>query len=236
MYPRVLPCGDSGLTVEFGETIDVSLNDQVMVLDAALRDLGSPVVETIPTYRSLFVSYDVMKADYRTVADLVLANCNVRSSVREEKRHWLVPVAYGGEFGIDLTEIAERHDLGVQELIRRHASVVYRVYMIGFMPGFAYLGGLDETLTTPRRATPRLSAPPGSITLGGAQTAITSIAAPCGWHILGRSPVRAFMPDREPACLFAAGDLVTFEPIPAGEWQGLSLAAHKGDPIARQIA
>lgn len=222
--------------MEFGAEIGIDLNNRVMALDAMLRDLGPPVIETVPTYRALLVTYDARRTDFDTIAAQVKDCCASLPGWKPNGRHWVVPVVYGDQVGIDLDYIAKQHGMTAKEVIRRHSSAQYRVYMIGFMPGFTYLGGLDEVLATPRRATPRMAAPPGSVTIGGAQTAITSIEAPCGWHIIGRSPVRAFMPQREPACLFAAGDVVSFEPLAIEEFEALSLAAYTGEPVARRVA
>lgn len=235
MYPRALPCGDCALTIELGDVIDSSINDDVMALDQMAREMGPPILDTVPTYRSLLVTYDPAAIDFETLADDLIAKSRQLVRRQSARRHWQVPVVYGGQFGIDLGEFAERHDLPNDEVVRRHSSAIYRVYTIGFMPGFTYLGGLDQTLATPRRATPRLSAPEGSVTIGGSQTAITSIELPSGWHIVGRSPVRAFMAARDPVCLFAVGDLVTFHPVSSDEWPALALAAHKGELVAKAI-
>lgn len=235
MYPRALPCGDSALTIEFGETVDANYNDMVTALDLKLSTSGLPVLECVPTYRSLLIEYDGAKIDYQTIADQVIGLCAGLSAPKFPKRHWRVPVVYGGTFGIDLEDLAQHHSMTSEQIVARHASTTYRVYTVGFMPGFTYLGGLDPVLTTPRRATPRLSVPEGSITIGGAQTAITSIEAPCGWHVIGRSPVRAFKAERNPPCLFQVGDLVSFQPIPSDSWHELALAAYRGQVVASII-
>jgi KipI family sensor histidine kinase inhibitor len=152
-----------------------------------------------------------------------------------EGRLWRVPVVYGGAFGIDLAETAERHDLTPAGLIERHAAPVYRVYMIGFLPGFAYLGGLDPAIATPRRTVPRLKTPPGTISIGGVQALVASIEAPSGWHLLGRTPMRNFMPGREPAFLLRPGDRIAFEPIPAARWAALDAAAAAGEWVGEVV-
>jgi KipI family sensor histidine kinase inhibitor len=108
--------------------------------------------------------------------------------------------------------------------------------MIGFLPGFAYLGGLDPAIATSRRETPRLKTPPGTISIGGVQALVATIEAPSGWHLLGRTPVRNFMPARDPVFLLEAGDRVAFEPIPASRWDDLDAAAGRGDPVAEIVA
>lgn len=231
----IKPSGDSALTVELGESIDEEINARVMALDRAINRMGHPVVETVPTYRSLVVHYDALSigfADIRRQIALLGAGLGHES---QEGRMWEIPVVYGGQFGADLGSVADYHKLSPDELIRRHSTPVYRVFMIGFMPGFAYLGGLDPALTTPRLETPRKVTPVGSISIGGAQAAVASIPAPSGWHLLGRTPVRLFMPDRNPVCILAPGDRVVFRPIEEDAWSHLASAASQGKLIAREI-
>ncbi len=143
-----------------------------------------------------------------------------------------MPVVYGGEFGIDLEAVAERAELTPEEVIARHSGADYRVYMLGFLPGFTYLGGLDPKLATPRRQEPRLEAPAGMIAIGGVQTGIQCIAAPSGWNIFGRTPVRTYHPGRDPIFLIEPGDHVTFFPVPASEWDALDRAGEAGEMVA----
>ena len=146
-----------------------------------------------------------------------------------------MPVVYGGKFGIDLEATAERHGLTPSQLIDKHAAPVYRVYMIGFMPGFTYLGGLDPSIATSRRTDPRPMTPAGCISIGGIQALVAGQAMPSGWHILGLTPVRTFMAGREPAFLTAPGDEVVFEPVDAARWDALDRAAAAGEPVAELI-
>jgi KipI family sensor histidine kinase inhibitor len=233
--PRILPCGDTALAVEFGQEIDPRLNARVLALDARVGEGVSGIIETVPTYRSLLVHYDPLATKFETLSAILLDLARDLSDHPAEGRLWRIPVVYGGPFGIDLEEVAQRHGLTPHEVIERHAAPIYRVYMIGFVPGYAYLGGLDPTLATPRRESPRARTPAGTISIGGIQAVVASIEAPSGWHLLGRTPVRAFMPDRDPVFLIAAGDRVTFEPIEATQWERLDRAAAAGDPVAEVI-
>lgn len=234
--PRILACGDSALSVEFGETIDPDINGKVLALDDALR-MRSPagLLETVPTYRSLLVQFDPTLTDYDALAALLTAEAQGLAPRASTGRRWRIPVVYGGEYGIDLEDVAERHGLTPGQVIDRHAGAVYRVYMIGFLPGFAYLGGLDPTLATPRRTQPRAKIPSGSIIIGGAQAAVGSIECPSGWHILGRTPVRSYAPERDPAFLLGAGDEVVFEPVDASRWDMLDREAQAGGVVAEEI-
>jgi KipI family sensor histidine kinase inhibitor len=233
--PRLLPCGDAALVVQFGEEIDPALNARVLALDARVAQGIPGVIETVPTYRSLLVHYDPTATDYRTLGEALLGLSANLPETPTEGRLWRIPVVYGGEFGIDLESVAAHHGITTDELIRRHSAPIYRVYMMGFLPGFAYLGGLDPSIAISRRESPRLKTPAGTISIGGIQALVASLEAPSGWHLLGRTPVRNFMAHRDPVFILDAGDRVKFEPIPASEWPRLDAAAAAGEPVAEVI-
>ena len=235
--PRILPCGDAAISVDFGDRIDPALSARVLALDAALAAEAVPgVIETVPTYRALLVHLDPLRIDLDHLVARIEALCRAPPTSGSPPRRWRVPVVYGGDFGMDLDDLAARHGLSPQDLVARHSAAVYRVYMIGFMPGFAYLGGLDPSLATPRRSKPRLETPAQSISIGGAQTAISSVAGPSGWHMIGRTPARGFMPGRDPVFLYAAGDEIVFKPIAPNEWDALDAAADRGEPVATVVS
>lgn len=234
--PLFLDAGDAALVIEFGDGIDANINARVLALDAAVLAAGIVgVVETVPTYRSLMVQVDPLTFDYDafvTRAKALIAGLDVKGI---NGKRWRVPVVYGGEFGIDLDDVAERHKMTRNEVISRHADAIYRVYMIGFMPGYTYLGGLDPKIMTPRRLDPRAMTPAGSVSIGGIQALIAGCAMPSGWHLLGRSPAITFLATREPATLFAPGDELVFEPVDASRWDGLAKRAAAGELIAEII-
>lgn len=233
---RFLPCGDAALTVEFGNEIDPAISARVLALDAAVnakRPAG--LIETVPTYRSLMVQFDPLVFDYEAFVHQVTQLAPRLDPTPKPGRRWKVPVVYGGSFGIDLEATAERHGLTPSQLIDKHCAPVYRVYMIGFMPGFTYLGGLDPSIATPRRLDPRPHTPAGIISIGGIQALIGGQAMPSGWHILGQTPVRTFMAGRDPAFLTAAGDEVVFVPTDASRWEALDRAAEAGEPVAELV-
>jgi len=234
--PRFLTCGDSAVTVELADGIDPMVSERILALDAALVAAAIPgVVETVPTYRSLMVHFDPLVADRDELIRSIGGLLDNPAPPAGRGRRWRVPVVYGGEFGMDLDDVATRHGLTPSEVITRHASAVYRVYMIGFMPGFSYLGGLDPIIATPRRLDPRAMTPSQSVSIGGVQALVTGQAMPSGWHFLGRTPVRTFMPGRDPVFLLEPGDEVVFEPIDAGRWQALDRQAAAGEPVAEVI-
>ena len=232
--PRILPCGDMAIAVEFGDTIDEETNRQVIELARMVEGENLPgVVETVPTYRSLLVHLDPLKAEHAKLSEALARLAKAAGSPRERRRRrWRVPVIYGGEFGEDLAMLADLHGMSEERAAELHALAVYRVHMVGFMPGFTYLGGLDPRLATPRRETPRQRIPAGTISIGGHQSAIGSIAAPSGWHVVGRTPVRCFHPDRDPVFLFEAGDEISMEPVPAATWDDLAAQAAVGEMVA----
>ncbi len=231
--PRLLPCGDTAFTVSFGEAIDPDLNAAVLALDDRLAEACLPgILETVPTYRSLTVHIDPVIADPGELGRQVLALARTKSLPRRHRRIWRIPVVYGGEFGIDLESVADHHGLSSNEVIERHAAPLYRVAMIGFLPGYAYLSGLDPTLALSRRPSPRPTTPAGTISIGGEQALVASIAAPSGWHLLGRTPMRNFLPGRDPIFLLEPGDRVRFVPIGEKAWGVLDRAAAAGEPIA----
>jgi inhibitor of KinA len=220
---QVEALGDRALLVSLGKGIDPGVNDQVHKLAALLRERNLPGVhDLVPAYATVAVHYDPLAwsgGDGPPHASLC----------REIRRLWEgagaaalppprqveIPVCYGGEFGPDLAEVAALCSLSEAEVIARHAARTYRVYMIGFSPGFAYLGGLDPAIAAPRRGTPRTRVPAGSVGIAGLQTGIYPLATPGGWQIIGQTPKRLFLPERESPCLLGPGDNLRFVPIDA---------------------
>ena len=235
--PRLLPSGDSAITVEFSRNIDDTANQRVLALDHAVAiEAITGVTETVPTYRSLLVHYDPVRIGFGALSERLLALAQLPVPEETAVRRWRVPVVYGGDYGIDLDDVARVHQISVSEVIARHSGSEYRVAMIGFTPGFAYLSGLDPSIATPRRESPRTETPPGTISIGGVQACVQCLAAPSGWHLLGRTPVRTFHPHRDPVFLMEPGDAVTFMPIDAREFDALDRAAERGEIIAELVA
>jgi KipI family sensor histidine kinase inhibitor len=235
--PRFRRSGDAAMTIEVGDGIDADVNARVVDLDRALTGRAlRGIVEIVPTYRTLLVCFDPTALSRRAVEAEVMSLWPPAQPEGQVRRRWTVPVAYGGDNGMDLDWLARRLDTTTDDIVAWHSAAEYRIYMMGFMPGFAYLGGLDPRLHIDRRPEPRLVTPPGSISIGGQQAAVApQIAAPSGWHMLGRTPVRSYDPRRaHQPFLFCAGDLLRFRPIGLVEFAAFERAADAGEIIAER--
>ncbi|HLI28656.1 MAG TPA: 5-oxoprolinase subunit PxpB [Chloroflexota bacterium] len=216
--PRVAPAGDAAVLVTLGERIDPALNARVHALAEALRPLPW-VDDAIPGYASLLLEYDPLAVSYAEVEAAVHAALDaLPAAPRREGRLRQVPTVYGGEYGPDLEAVAARVGLAPEEVVRLHAGTVQRVYFLGFAPGHPYMGDLPPVLALPRLPTPRTAVPAGAVAIAGGQTVIYPFSFPGGWHILGRTPLRLFDPEREPPAYFQPGDRVQFVPIPPTAW------------------
>jgi KipI family sensor histidine kinase inhibitor len=218
---RILLCGDTAISIEFGDGIDPAVNSLVRRLHLQLKSGNYPgIIDLNPTYRSLFVQYDPWVCSFERLVAIIEENLPFVESSRDEASVVKdIPVCYGEKFGPDLEQVAALHALDTEEVIRLHCSPLYRVYMIGFTPGFAYLGGLDERLHTPRKKEPRKRVPAGSIGIADRQTGIYPIESPGGWQLIGRTHLKLFDPERETPFFLEAGDLVRFRPIGGEEFE-----------------
>jgi KipI family sensor histidine kinase inhibitor len=235
--PRLLPSGDSAITVEFSRTIDDDANQRVLALDRAVAGAAiDGVTETVPTYRSLLVHYDPCIVGFDALGDKLLALAGQPAPPAASTRRWRIPVAYGGEHGIDLEEVAKTLNTTPDDIVARHVAGDYRIAMIGFTPGWSYLSGLETFLHMPRRQNPRLLTPAGTISIGGVQTGIQCLAGPSGWHLLGRTPVRTYQLHRNPIFLTEPGDRVTFFAIDHKTFAEQDRAAEAGEVIAELVA
>jgi 5-oxoprolinase (ATP-hydrolysing) subunit B len=231
--PRLLPSGDSAITVEFSRNIDDAANQRVLALDRVLADAPvTGVTETVPTYRSLLVHYDPLQVDFGALSEKLtsLAQLPVPSTTRT--RRWRIPVVYGGEHGIDLEDVAKTLKTTADDIVARHIAGEYRVAMIGFTPGWSYLSGLDPSLHMPRRQNPRLLTPAGTISIGGVQAGVQCLAGPSGWHLLGRTAVRTYQLHRDPTFLLEPGDRVIFFPVDDKTFVEQDSAAENGEIVA----
>ena len=221
--PRLLLAGDSAIVAEYGDAIDTGINARVRSLQRALEAMAhAGIVETVPTYRSLMVHYDPMVLSHESAAALVAATAErLPEEAREAARTIEVPVLYGGGAGPDLEDVAALAGMDAQAVVDLHAGGEYVVFMLGFMPGFPYLGGLPHAIATPRLATPRTLVPAGSVGIAGAQTGIYPSESPGGWRLIGRTPVRLFDARFDPPALLQAGDHLRFVPVSRADYDGI---------------
>lgn len=211
---RFLPCGDQAVTVEWGSTIDEHINRQVHAFARKVEELFHPAItEVVPTYRSATVHYRPEVLSYEELNQLLAPLAQGGAEEAEELPVVEIPVCYGGEYGPDLEEVAQHCSLTPEEVIARHTAPTYRIYMLGFTPGFPYLGGMDPSIAAPRRKEPRIHIPAGSVGIAGEQTGVYPIVSPGGWQLIGRTPLRLFDPQREQPILLSAGAGIRFVPI-----------------------
>lgn len=221
--PKFRVMGDSGLLVEYGAKIELEINQKVQALRYALQEEHVPgVTEIIPAYCSVLIAYDPLAIEIDKLKRLVteLDDCLAQINIPSPEIV-TVPVCYGDEFGPDLERVATHAGLSKENVIQLHSEPSYPVYMLGFTPGFPFLGGLSEKLFTPRLDSPRTSVPAGSVGIANNQTGIYPIESPGGWQLIGRTPLRLFDPDRQVPFLLKAGDLLKFKPISVEEFNYL---------------
>ncbi len=233
--------GDGAVTVEFGNTVSPDLVARVAAFEQAVnaaraRGALAGVVETVPTFRSLTVFYDPLLTCRAVLDPLLHGLLDQDQPARPTAlRRWRLPVCYGGSHGADLAAVASACGRSPDEVVRLHAATEFTVYMLGFMPGFPFMGGLPEALSVPRRTEPRLRVPAGSVAITGGLTAIYPWESPGGWHLLGRCPVPLFDATAPSPVLLAPGDRVSFEPVSAARHAELEAALRAGSLLAGQF-
>jgi len=213
MKPRIVPLGDSAVLVQLGNEIDININQHIHALSNLIESASSHgIIETVPAYATLLVHYDPFMLSFTQVRNLIRAKMSqVEEAVYRKPRQVQVPVRYGGEYGIDLEDVARRLQLTVTDVIRIHSGKIYTVYMMGFMPGYPYMGKLDDRLIMPRLETPRTRVPAGTVAIAGLQTGIYSVDSPGGWNLIGWTPLKLFDPESDSPFIFSPGDEVKFE-------------------------
>lgn len=237
-HPRLERAGDSAWLVNFGERTDDAANNAAIAFDAWVRaEAIAGVIETAPTIRSVLVRFDPLELapaalEHRLKAGLAARDW-LEAAPPAGRTRWHVPVAYGGVHGSHLEAIAAERGVDVATLVADHGRTPQRVRMVGFAPGFVYTGALSELWDLPRRTQVTASVPPGTIAVAVRQTVLTSTTIPTGWHLIGRSPWRAFQPERDPAFVLGAGDELVFEAIDEATYARLDAEAHAGHNVAR---
>jgi inhibitor of KinA len=222
--PRVAAAGDSALMLSFAPEIDPAVNDRARAAAAALRERWAAILRDIVVgYATVCVSFDPLTIDARWLeSEMQSAAADAVDGAPPPGAVIEVPVCYDAEFALDLADVAAFAGCSIDDAIALHTGRDYRVYMIGFVPGFPYLAEVDARIAVPRRATPRPAVPPGSVAVAGGQTGIYPSSTPGGWNIIGRTPLRPFDADREEPCLFQPGDTVRFVRIARADFDGAS--------------
>ncbi len=227
---KIVPEGDSSILVVFDQTICPEVNQKIAAAAKLIKAQQiSGIIDMIPTYCSLLINYNPLVISYESLRDRV--DSIVRMESRTEggrKKVWKIPVVYGGAYGPDLETIAEHAGLSQEEVINIHTSQDYLIYMLGFLPGFTYLGGLDKRIHTPRLAAPRVRIPAGSVGIGGSQTGIYPMDSPGGWQLMGMTPVKTYDAAREVPILVEAGDYIRFVPVSEEEYLSIKKEVEAG--------
>jgi len=219
MIPEIIWLSEQALIVRFGHSILPEVNNLVMALAQSLQQRPQKGIrEWTPSYTELLIAYQPATISFQKIRKILLKRAAAAELQAPESRLLDLPVCYSGQYAPDLSAVARHCRISEDELIRRHSLETYRVYMLGFSPGFCYLGGLDQTLFTPRLKEPRLKVPAGSVGIADQQTGIYSMESPGGWRIIGRCPLPLFSPHKPPFFLINAGDRIQFREINATEF------------------
>ena len=221
MKPTISPVGDCAISIDFGQVIDPKINRHIRQTIERIQDLHlEGIIELVPTYCALLIQYDAMLYSYSDICNLMepLLEPSVTNDANDRVTVIEIPTVYGGEFGPDLGFVASHNNLSEDEVVSIHSGTDYLVYMLGFIPGFTYLGGMDPRIATPRLSSPRTLIPAGSVGIAGEQTGTYPSDSPGGWQIIGRTPVTMYDMSKEQAALLSAGDYVRYVLIDEAEY------------------
>jgi KipI family sensor histidine kinase inhibitor len=227
---RILACGDTALTIEFGEAIDRHVSALVLALAYRMdRQAIAGVVELVPTFRSLMVHYDPMLLPQAELIRRLVPLLAGLEVAQEAGRRWRIPACYHESLAPDLNEVANRTELTPSNVVELHSATTFHVYMVGFLPGYPYMGDLPPELILPRREDPRTAVPPGSVAIATTQTAVYTLESPGGWHLIGRTPAPLWDARQARPAILAAGDKVVFEPVSVTDYESMLARAASGE-------
>ena len=238
MKPTISPVGDRAISIDFGQVIDPTINRHIRQTIERIKALQlEGIIELVPTYCALLVEYDAMLYSYSEICNIIEPTLEegMTNTTNELVTVVEVPTVYGGEFGPDLSFVASHNHLSEDEVISIHSGTDYLVYMLGFIPGFTYLGGMDPRIATPRLSSPRTLIPAGSVGIAGEQTGTYPSDSPGGWQIIGRTPVTMYDMSKAQAALLNAGDYVRYVPIDESEFHRIKALGADYVPVIREV-
>ena len=238
MKPTISPVGDRAISIDFGQVIDPTINRHIRQTIGRIKELQlEGIIELVPTYCALLVEYDAMLYSYSEICNIIEPTLEegMTNTTNELVTVVEVPTVYGGEFGPDLSFVASHNHLSEGEVISIHSGTDYLVYMLGFIPGFTYLGGMDPRIATPRLSSPRTLIPAGSVGIAGEQTGTYPSDSPGGWQIIGRTPVTMYDISKAQAALLKAGDYVRYVPIDESEFHRIKALGTDYVPVIREV-
>lgn len=238
MKPTISPVGDRAISIDFGQVIDPTINRHIRQTIERIKELQlDGIIELVPTYCALLVEYDAMLYSYSEICNIIEPTLEegMTNTTNELVTVVEVPTVYGGEFGPDLRFVASHNHLSEDEVISIHSGTDYLVYMLGFIPGFTYLGGMDPSIATPRLSSPRTLIPAGSVGIAGEQTGTYPSDSPGGWQIIGRTSVTMYDMSKAQAALLKAGDYVRYVPIDESEFHRIKALGTDYVPVIREV-
>ena len=238
MKPTISPVGDRAISIDFGQVIDPTINRHIRQTIERIKELQlDGIIELVPTYCALLVEYDAMLYSYSEICNIIEPTLEegMTNTTNELVTVVEVPTVYGGEFGPDLSFVASHNHLSEDEVISIHSGTDYLVYMLGFIPGFTYLGGMDPRIATPRLSSPRTLIPAGSVGIAGEQTGTYPSDSPGGWQIIGRTSVTMYDMSKAQAALLKAGDYVRYVPIDESEFHRIKALGTDYVPVIREV-